>query len=173
MARRFASIGVSVHGTLRSRWIARAATVTHVLAARAVPTPPKYDERAYVRGRRHRDAPAQVRLAGSGPSHEDRCRAHDVSVVAGLRGVPSWKRRQLIFRLMLRSSRHGIECRRVSAMSDEASAARPGDAEGRPITVHGVRHDLSRVGECVPAASEDGEIALAHEESDTTFPIQK
>ena len=43
------------------------------------------------------------------------------------------------------------------------------DAEGRSITLHGFRttlRDWQR--ECVPAASEAAEIALAHEESDTT-----
>ena len=43
------------------------------------------------------------------------------------------------------------------------------DAEGRKITVHGFRstfRDWQR--ECVPAASEAAEIALAHEESNTT-----
>ena len=43
------------------------------------------------------------------------------------------------------------------------------DADGRPITVHGFRTTL-RVWqmECVPGSSEAAEIALAHEESDTT-----
>ena len=43
------------------------------------------------------------------------------------------------------------------------------DADGRPITVHGFRSTFRVwVMECVPASSEAAEIALAHEESDTT-----
>lgn len=43
------------------------------------------------------------------------------------------------------------------------------DADGRPITIHGFRSTF-RVWqmECAPASSEAAEIALAHEESDTT-----
>ena len=43
------------------------------------------------------------------------------------------------------------------------------DAEGRRITVHGFRTTFREwQRECVPAASDAAEIALAHEESDTT-----
>ena len=54
-------------------------------------------------------------------------------------------------------------------VSDALRQLRRFDADGRPITVHGFRTTF-RVWqmECVPGSSEAAEIALAHQESDTT-----
>ena len=100
------------------------------------------------------------------------CRAHDVPLswqaLEVLAEAASLKRSDSLIFALLRSN--GV-ARPPSqrTVSDALWQLGRVDAEGGRITLHGFRTTFREwQRECVPAASEAAEIALAHEESDTT-----
>ena len=100
------------------------------------------------------------------------CRAHDVPLswqaFEVLAEAASLKRSDsLIFALLGSNGVARPPSQRT--VSDALRQLGRVDAEGRRITVHGFRTTFREwQRECVPAASEAAEIALAHEESNTT-----
>ena len=69
----------------------------------------------------------------------------------------------------LRASRGEARPPSQRTMSDALRQLGRVDADGRPVTIHGFRSTFRVwVMECQPSSSEAAEIALAHEESDTT-----